>query len=106
MIKITFNPKKLELKIKGHAGQNKKGEDIVCSAVSSLFYTLAQSLIDSQAMLKIQPFFKDKDGDGCLRCRPKEEYINNIQLIYWVVLEGLHMVAQNYPKHVRFEEIS
>lgn len=103
MIHITFKPKTYELEIKGHAGQNKKGEDIVCSAISTLFYTLGQSLIDSASMLKDKLIFEDKDGKGYLKCTPKEEFEGNIARTYWTILEGFQLVAENYEKFVKFE---
>ena len=43
MINITFKPNTYELEITGHAGHDVKGKDIVCAAVSTLFYTLGQA---------------------------------------------------------------
>lgn len=102
MITIAFNPNTLELEIKGHAGQNKKGKDIVCSAISTLFYTLGQALFDSEEMLEEKPIFKDEDGAGYLMCKPKKEYEGNIARSYWTILEGFELVAKNYPKYVNF----
>jgi uncharacterized protein YsxB (DUF464 family) len=101
MINITFKPKTLELEIQGHAGQGKKGEDIVCSAISTLFYTLGQALIDSEEMLEDKLTFKDEDGAGYLSCKPKEEYKGNIVRSYWTILEGFRLVAENYKKNVK-----
>ena len=101
MITITFRPNTLELEINGHAGQNKKGEDIVCSAISTLFYTLGQALIDSEEMLEEKITFKDEDGAGYLSCKPKEEYKGNIVRSYWTILEGFRLVAENYKKYVK-----
>ena len=103
MINIDFNPKTLELEIKGHANQDVKGKDIVCSAISTLFYTLGQSLIDSASMLKDKLIFEDKDGKGYLKCTPKEEFEGNIARTYWTILEGFQLVAENYEKFVKFE---
>lgn len=102
MINIKFNPNTFELEITGHAGQNKKGEDIVCSAISTLFYTLGQALIDSEEMLTEKPIFKDEDGKGYLACKPKAEFEGNIARSYWTILEGIDLVAKNYPQFVYF----
>ncbi|MBO7240220.1 MAG: ribosomal-processing cysteine protease Prp [Bacteroidaceae bacterium] len=102
MITIRFKPETFELTIKGHAGQNKKGEDIVCSAISSLFYTLGQALILSEDMLEEKPIFKDEDGDGYLACKPKKEYKGNIVRSYWTILVGVQLVADNYKNFVDF----
>lgn len=105
MINITFKPKTMELEIKGHAGYGKKGKDIVCSAISTLFYTLGEALYESSDMLEEAPIFKDEEGEGYLRCTPKEEYEGNIARTYWTILVGMQMVADQYKKHVKFKVI-
>ena len=102
MINITFKPQSLELEITGHAGADEKGKDIVCSAVSMLFYTLADSLVKSEEMLKKHPIIKMEDGNGYIKCRPKKEYQGNISLIYWTILNGLELLADEYKKFVSF----
>ena len=103
MINITFKPKTLELEIKGHAGHGKKGKDIVCSAVSTLFYTLGEALYESVDMLVEAPIFKDEEGEGYLASTPKEEYEGNIARTYWTILVGMQMIASQYPKNVKFK---
>lgn len=100
MINIVFNPETLELTIEGHSNHDEKGKDIVCSAISTLFYTLAQSLTESESMLMKKPVFKDKDGYGYLKCKPKKEYEGNIARSYWTILVGFELVANNYPNNV------
>ena len=103
MININFNPKTLELSVIGHAEHGKEGEDIVCSAISTLFYTLGEALNQSEMMLKSAPIFKDEKGKGYLRCIPKKEYRGNIALTYRTILIGMELVATNYPKNVTFK---
>lgn len=105
MINITFKPKTMELEIHGHAGHGKKGKDIVCSAISTLFYTLGEALYESIDMLEEAPIFKDEEGEGYIRCTPKEEYEGNIARTYWTVLVGMQMIAEQYPKNVKFRVI-
>ena len=100
MINITFNPKTFTLDITGHAEHGKKGEDIVCSAISTLFYTLAQALYESKEMLSEDIVFSDEDGNGHLSCKPKAEYEGNVSLIYWTILTGFDLVSKNYEKNV------
>ena len=102
MINITFKPKTFELAVNGHAGYGKKGKDIVCSAISTLFYTLGEALYESVYMLEDAPIFKDEEGEGYLACTPKEEHKNTITRTYWTVLVGMHMMAEQYPKNVKF----
>ena len=101
MIDITFNPKDFTLDITGHAEHGKKGEDIVCSAISTLFYTLAHALYESKEMLSGDLVFSDEDGNGHLSCKPKEEYEGNIARTYWTILVGFDLVAKNYEKYVK-----
>ncbi len=102
MINIRFKSKTLELEVNGHAGQGKKGEDIVCAAVSTLFYTLAQALSDSENMLKKKPVIKDKDGEGYISCKPKKEFEGNIVRTYWTILVGLELIANEYKDFIKF----
>ncbi len=102
MIDITFKPKTFVLEINGHAGQNEKGEDIVCSAVSTLFYTLGQALIDAENMLEQAVEFKDENGNGYLHCKPSKEYEANISLMWLTILKGFELVALNYSEYVNF----
>lgn len=99
MITIEFKPDTFTLDITGHAEHGKKGEDIVCSAISTLFYTLGQSLYASVDMLE-DISFSDKDGNGHLSCKPKAEYEANVSLIFWTILNGFQLVADNYKKNV------
>lgn len=103
MINIIFKPKTLELEIEGHAKHGEKGEDIVCAAISTLFYTLGETLNQSSNMLIKPIVFKDEDGKGYLACKPKKEYGGNIACMYHTILTGMELVANNYPKNVTFK---
>ena len=104
MININFNPNTFTLDITGHAEHGKKGEDIVCSAISTLFYTLSQSLYEGSEMLE-DISFSDEDGNGHLSCKPKAEYEANVSLIYWTILNGFQIVAENYKKFVKLKVV-
>lgn len=100
MINIKFDPKTFTLDIDGHAEHGKKGEDIVCSAISTLFYTLGEALYEQKEMMAEDIVFSDQDGNGHLSCKPKAEYEANVSLIYWTILTGFELVAKNYEKNV------
>lgn len=101
MINIEFNPKKFTLDITGHAEHGEKGEDIVCSAISALFYTLAEALSRvEEKMIEGSINFTDEDGNGHLSCKPKAEYEANVSLIYWTILNGFEIVSRYYEKNV------
>jgi uncharacterized protein YsxB (DUF464 family) len=103
MIKVTFNPDKLKLQVKGHADHGKKGEDIVCAAVSTLFYTLGEALWESRDMLQEPPNITDDNGYGFIICKPKPEYEGNIARTYWTILVGFELIAKNYAKNLKIE---
>ncbi|MBP3577702.1 MAG: ribosomal-processing cysteine protease Prp [Lachnospiraceae bacterium] len=102
MIEIKFKPQELELSVTGHAGAAEKGKDIVCSAVSILFCTLAQTLADSADALEEAPVIEMKDGNGFISCKPKESYLGAVQQSYMTILTGFELVAQEYKDYVNF----
>ena len=103
MINIEFNPETLTIDITGHAEHGNKGEDIVCSAISTLFYTLAETLYDLRHMLEEDMDFTDEDGNGHISCIPKAEYEANVSLIYLTILNGFNLIAENYKKNVNLK---
>lgn len=102
MIEIKFNPKELELSVTGHAGAAEKGKDIVCSAVSMLFYTLAQAVADSEDMLTEAPVIEIEDGNGSVSCKPKGVFLATMQRTYWTVLTGFELAAHEYKEYINF----
>ncbi len=100
MITIKFDPKTFTLDVTGHAEHGKKGEDIVCAAISTLFYTLAECLYNSKEMLQEDMEFSDEDGNGHISCKPKAEYEANVTLMYWTILNGFDIIEKNYKKNV------
>ena len=105
MIEIRFKPETMAVKVSGHAGQAEKGKDIVCSAVSALFYTLAKAVMDSEEALEEEPVIITNDGDGFVSCKPKKEYEGTIQRTYWTILTGFDLLAQEYKDYVSFAVI-
>ena len=72
----------------------------MCSAISTLFYTLGEALYEQKEMMAEDIVFSDEDGNGHLSCKPKAEYEANVSLIYWTILTGFELVAKNYEKNV------
>lgn len=103
MINITFRPDTLELEIEGHANHDMKGKDIVCSAVSCLFYTLDETLRQSIVALKKTTDFKDDDGHGYIRSYPKKGSEGFVKLLYFPILVGLQMLSEQYPDNVSYK---
>ncbi len=96
----------VSLHVKGHAGQNTPGNDIVCASASILAYTLAQNIKMSQERghLKYSPKIKLKEGDSIITCRAKdEETYAEILHTFLVIQTGYMLLAHNYPQYVAVE---
>jgi uncharacterized protein YsxB (DUF464 family) len=94
------------LRVKGHAGQNTPGNDIICSSASILAYTVAQNIkmAETRGMLKYPPKLKMQSGDFIITCRAKDdESYSEILHTYFVVQTGYVLLAHNYPQYVAVE---
>lgn len=104
MIKVTFDSQNYELMVSGHANYEEKGKDIVCAAVSILFYTLHDSLnkLDEKALK--EPIEKVVDKDySLIACKPSDAFQGNVALLFWMALNGIELLANDYPDHVSLE---
>lgn len=106
MITITYKAhgKKHKLSIEGHADSGERGKDLVCCAVSTLFYTLAQSLIEAypEGMLIKVPSIHEENGNGTISCVANGKYEANISLIWWTIINGFMLLEENYPQNIKF----
>ena len=105
MIHITVSPKKFQLRIKGHAGYNEHGKDIICASVSYAFYNLAQVMLDyiNLGLLCKAPEQKDNKGNSSLKVIPKKEYESNVQICFATIARGLEVLSLQYPEFVDFK---
>lgn len=84
--------------LKGHAEYN-PGNDIVCSAISTLSGTLASACANVKGA---HIYYNDYPGDQTIRVwgvtvwRQREE----VKTILKTVLTGLKQVQQEYPKNI------
>jgi uncharacterized protein YsxB (DUF464 family) len=106
MIKITYKAKgkKHKLSIEGHAESGDQGKDLVCCAISTLFYTLAQTIMEAneQGLLAKAPSIHEKNGNGTISCIANGRYEPNISLIWWTIINGFMLLEENYPKNIKF----
>ena len=96
----------VSLHVKGHAGANAPGNDIVCASASILAYTLAQNIkmSEERGLLKYSPKIKLKEGDSIITCRAKdEETYTEILHTFLVIQTGYMLLAHNYPQYVAVE---
>ena len=98
--------KMVTLRVKGHAGQNTPGNDIICSSASILAYTVAQcvKMAESRGQLKFPPRLKMNSGDFIITARAKDdEAYSELLHTYLVVQTGYVLLAHNYPQYVAVE---
>lgn len=104
MITASFsrNDNGITLRLKGHAGMAKKGEDIVCASASILAYTVAQSLqfLFDEGGLEENPLIRLDSGDTEITAIPKDTSYKEALHIFFVAQVGYSLLAHNYPQYV------
>lgn len=106
MIKAQFEHQKeintIIMKVEGHAGQNTKGKDVICSAASILTYTVAQYLnyVYKRGGLQKKPRIHLNDGDALIVAKPKSDFEGEVLNAFFVAEVGYSLLAQNYPQYV------
>ena len=94
---------KVELKdnlitIKGHAGYDDKGKDIVCASVSSIVITTINAIIE------INPDaidYSDLDNEIIIRILKEDEIVNKLLNNMILLLENLEKDYKDYIKIIR-----
>lgn len=89
-----------EVAVRGHADY-RPGNDIVCAAVSTLTYTLAQVLEDMKEEGEL-------DCEITLECGKAEFLIypwdgEKLETVLQVIRTGFELLAHRYPLNVRLE---
>lgn len=91
--------------VSGHAGFDKSGADIVCSAISALTQTAVQGL-KKVAGIDIQ--YKIVDRSGYLNCKLPEILDEKQRYMSTAILEtmyiGLKDIKKSYKKHIDIRE--
>lgn len=109
MIKVRFEHQKeintIVMKVEGHAGQDVKGHDIICSAASILAYTVAQYLnyVYKQNGLQKKPRIVLDDGDALIIAKPTKDFEGEVLNAFFVAEVGYSLLAQNYPQYVELK---
>ncbi len=100
MIVIRYEREKCRLRVYGHAGAGRKGEDLVCAGASTLAYTLAASVAElererkaEKSSILLQP------GCADISCVPRDPAA--VQGAFDTVYRGFRLLAKNYRKFVR-----
>lgn len=100
MIVVRYDREKCRMRLLGHAGSGRKGEDLVCAGVSTLAYTLAASVAAleregkaEKSSVLLQP------GCADISCAPVDPPA--VREVFDTVFRGLKVLSKNYRKYVR-----
>ena len=95
------------LQVRGHSGRSKIGDDIVCSAVSILTYTVAQifTAMDRGGDFKKPAVIRLESGDAEISavCIDDDSYGEAARVMLYAVT-GYRLLATNYPEYVSIGE--
>ncbi|MDP4143876.1 MAG: ribosomal-processing cysteine protease Prp [Bacillota bacterium] len=105
MIKALFKSNSgslISFKIEGHAGYDDLGHDIVCSAVSSLTYAIANGITEVVGV-PANCYVKDGYVNVELQGLSQNE-IEQCQVLMKTMLLGLRSMEINYGDYISIEE--
>lgn len=107
MIKVKFikqSDNYVGLECIGHAGYKEHGEDIVCSAVSSITQSLALGILN---VLNISAKYKIEEKRGYLELRlpdiKDESVLEKAQVLFKTALLSLEDFQKGYPSNIKVE---
>lgn len=107
MIKVTYIPKDYTIKLSGHSGAGTRGNDIVCSACSMVYYNLV-AVLNLYPIEEAYKCFRGQEGtDGkrltFIKARPKKEYAELVEHDFSYAMVGFQTLADNYPECIKIE---
>lgn len=83
--------------VKGHAGFDLQGKDIVCAAVSAIVQTAVLGL-----QLELGEYCQKRMSDGWLQCKIFKDN-RTAEVIVSTMVVGLQEIERQYPGHVEIE---
>ena len=99
---ITITKEGYKITVEGHAGYAPHGQDIVCSAVSTLFCAMAGGLSAHEELFEASPHVLTKAGWAVLECVPKSKKLKEINLVWDIFESAFITISMQYPEHVCF----
>lgn len=89
-----------EIRFKGHANSAPKGMDIVCAAVSTLFYTLAENL-EINAEWIDEYIIDDSSEEKVIYAKSEGGFSLDLHVYYDFIMNGLKALERDYPDFVK-----
>lgn len=103
MTRVTYWPEEFRLRAEGHAGAGKPGEDLVCAAITALFWTLAAAA-EEIPEYRLQLHENEAKAEFELRCYPDEEQESTCGEMFRTIVAGLTSLEEEYPEFIRMDE--
>lgn len=100
MTHVTFYPKQHRIRVEGHAGAARKGEDLVCAAASILGWTLIAAADEFNLHLHLD----ELEGIMDIQCKPDRGEEPLCRYLYEVIAGGFELLADRNPDYVLMEE--
>jgi uncharacterized protein YsxB (DUF464 family) len=90
--------------IEGHSGFSYYGTDVVCAGISTLAFTLVNTILDEEAHgnLKLIRNFV-ADGIVCLEIQRFKFSKERIDGIIGTIMTGFYILEDNYPDCIKIE---
>lgn len=100
IVKFTKTHKCLSISVDGHACSAEAGKDLICAGASTLIYTLAQYVKDSDctsSVIELSP------GNSTVKAITDYKNRVNLEDAYELVMTGFRLLEHNFPDNVRLE---
>ena len=95
----------LSLRLKGHAGYDVTGKDIVCASASILAYTTAQLVCEMEACGRLaeSPLIRLDEGDALVEAECKDQKsLEEARRIMHFAKAGYSLLQNTYPEYIKF----
>lgn len=104
MIRVVYDRKVHRVTAAGHAGYAPYGSDIICSAVTILIYTLAETAerMVERGVLDDCAVHMD-NGNADILCLPSTEQVVTIYTVMDNICVGFELLRNTYPTYVEYE---
>jgi uncharacterized protein YsxB (DUF464 family) len=88
--------------VKGHAGFDELGKDIVCAGASMYAMGLAQSVLQMRQAGKLQkiPNLKVKNGEVFIVAKPRPEHEAELRHYFYMAQVGFKLLQEAYPENI------
>lgn len=97
-VKVNHQDHMINLHISGHANMGEYGSDIVCSAVSCLCFSIANSMLKLDNHLQISAI----DNEFVFTAIPLN---HDNELLINTLVDGLKSIYEQYPQAIKIMEV-